>query len=156
MSEIVLETEGLTMEFSGFVAVRDVSLKVRQGSIHALIGPNGAGKTTFVNLLTGVLAPSAGRILLEGRDITAEKPDRRVRRGRSDAVVLSGRRLRRLRCLLRGARPRVRRALRRLLRVLPGRRGLFEWHLRLRAHLHGGYVRRAGRVRRHVRGLRHG
>ena len=50
--DIVLETEGLTKEFRGFVAVRDVRLQVRRGSIHALIGPNGAGKTTCFNLLT--------------------------------------------------------------------------------------------------------
>ncbi len=70
MSEIVLETEGLTMEFSGFVAVKDVSLKVRRGSIHALIGPNGAGKTTCFNLLTKFLSPTRGQIRLKGVDIT--------------------------------------------------------------------------------------
>ena len=74
MSDIVLETEGLTMEFSGFVAVRDVSLKIRQGSIHALIGPNGAGKTTCFNLLTKFLSPTRGRIRLKGRDITRARP----------------------------------------------------------------------------------
>ncbi|MBM3535028.1 MAG: ABC transporter ATP-binding protein [Alphaproteobacteria bacterium] len=70
MSEIVLETEDLTMEFSGFVAVKGVSLKVRKGSIHALIGPNGAGKTTVFNLLTKFLSPTRGRIRLKGADIT--------------------------------------------------------------------------------------
>jgi branched-chain amino acid transport system ATP-binding protein len=70
MSEIVLETEGLTMEFSGFVAVKDVSLKIRRGSIHALIGPNGAGKTTCFNLLTKFLSPTRGHIRLKGVDIT--------------------------------------------------------------------------------------
>jgi branched-chain amino acid transport system ATP-binding protein len=58
--EIILETHGLTKEFAGFFAVRDVNLKVRRGSIHALIGPNGAGKTTCFNLLTKFLKPSAG------------------------------------------------------------------------------------------------
>ena len=70
MSEIILETEDLTMEFSGFVAVKGVSLKVRKGSIHALIGPNGAGKTTVFNLLTKFLSPTRGRIRLKGIDIT--------------------------------------------------------------------------------------
>jgi branched-chain amino acid transport system ATP-binding protein len=70
MSEVVLETEDLTMEFSGFVAVKGVSLKVRKGSIHALIGPNGAGKTTVFNLLTKFLSPTRGRIRFKGADIT--------------------------------------------------------------------------------------
>ena len=72
--EFILETHGLTKEFAGFFAVRDVSLKVRKGHIHALIGPNGAGKTTCFNLLTKFLQPSAGQILYKGRDITAMKP----------------------------------------------------------------------------------
>jgi branched-chain amino acid transport system ATP-binding protein len=73
-SEFVLETKGLTKEFSGFVAVRDVNLKVRRGSIHALIGPNGAGKTTCFNLLTKFLTPTRGEIIYNGRDITATAP----------------------------------------------------------------------------------
>src|SRR5712671_3569588 len=72
--EFILETHGLTKEFAGFFAVRDVALKVRRGSIHALIGPNGAGKTTCFNLLTKFLRPSAGQILYKGRDITALAP----------------------------------------------------------------------------------
>ncbi len=72
--EFILETHGLTKEFAGFFAVRDVSLKVRRGSIHALIGPNGAGKTTCFNLLTKFLQPSAGRIVYKGRDITQMAP----------------------------------------------------------------------------------
>jgi len=72
--EIILETHGLTKEFAGFFAVRDVNLKVRRGSIHALIGPNGAGKTTCFNLLTKFLKPSAGQILYKGKDITAMAP----------------------------------------------------------------------------------
>jgi branched-chain amino acid transport system ATP-binding protein len=74
VSDIILETAGLTKEFAGFVAVDDVSLRVRQGSIHALIGPNGAGKTTCFNLLTAFLAPTRGRIHFKGRDITGMKP----------------------------------------------------------------------------------
>jgi len=72
--DIILETEGLTKQFRGFVAVKDVTLRVRRGSIHALIGPNGAGKTTCFNLLTHFLAPTRGRIRYNGRDITAAKP----------------------------------------------------------------------------------
>jgi branched-chain amino acid transport system ATP-binding protein len=72
--EFILETHGLTKEFAGFFAVRDVTLKVRRGSIHALIGPNGAGKTTCFNLLTKFLKPSAGQIRYKGQDITAMAP----------------------------------------------------------------------------------
>src|SRR6266849_6828555 len=74
MSEIILETEGLTKEFAGFVAVNGVTLRVQRGTIHALIGPNGAGKTTCFNLLTKFLQPTRGRILYKGRDITALAP----------------------------------------------------------------------------------
>ena len=81
MSDYVLETHGLTKEFTGFVAVSDVSLRVRRGAIHALIGPNGAGKTTCFNLLTKFLKPSAGRILFNGIDITGEAPQQIARRG---------------------------------------------------------------------------
>jgi len=77
----ILETIGLEKRFGGIVATNDVSLAVEKGARQALIGPNGAGKTTFINLLTGVLAPSGGRILLDGADITALKPHQRVRRG---------------------------------------------------------------------------
>jgi len=80
-TNIILETKGLTKEFRGFVAVRDVALRVRRGSIHALIGPNGAGKTTVFNLLTKFHIPSAGQILFNGADITQEKPAQVARRG---------------------------------------------------------------------------
>jgi branched-chain amino acid transport system ATP-binding protein len=72
--DVILETHGLTKEFRGFVAVNNVSLKVRRGTIHALIGPNGAGKTTCFNLLTHFLVPTRGRILYNGRDSTGAKP----------------------------------------------------------------------------------
>jgi branched-chain amino acid transport system ATP-binding protein len=78
---LALRTEGLVKRFGGLVATDDVSFRLEQGARHALIGPNGAGKTTFINLLTGVLAPSAGRIFLGGADITAMRPELRVRRG---------------------------------------------------------------------------
>ena len=77
----VLETAGLEKHFGGIAAVNGVSLTIEKGARHALIGPNGAGKTTVINLLTGVLRPSAGRIVLEGRDITALQAHKRVRLG---------------------------------------------------------------------------
>ena len=78
---IVLETRGLTKRFGGLIATNDVSLSVEKGARHALIGPNGAGKTTLINLLTGVIQPSAGSIRLEGEDITGLSQNARVRRG---------------------------------------------------------------------------
>ncbi|UEM02753.1 ABC transporter ATP-binding protein [Skermanella rosea] len=77
----ILETRNLTKEFKGFIAVKDVNLQVRRGSIHALIGPNGAGKTTVFNLLTKFLTPSGGQILFNGNDITRVKPADIARRG---------------------------------------------------------------------------
>jgi ABC-type antimicrobial peptide transport system ATPase subunit len=79
--DTILETRGLTKEFKGFVAVKDVSLKVRRGSIHALIGPNGAGKTTCFNLLTHFLTPTRGQIFYKGREITGSSPSRIARMG---------------------------------------------------------------------------
>jgi len=72
--DIILETRGLTKEFKGFVAVQNVSLQVRRGTIHALIGPNGAGKTTCFNLLTHFLVPTHGQIFYNGREITGSSP----------------------------------------------------------------------------------
>ncbi len=74
MSDFILETEGLTKEFRGFVAVNGVALQVRRGTIHALIGPNGAGKTTCFNLLTKFLTPTRGAIRYNDRDITGAQP----------------------------------------------------------------------------------
>ncbi|WIM14253.1 ABC transporter ATP-binding protein [Enhydrobacter sp.] len=76
-----LETRGLARRFGGLVATRNVSFALERGARHALIGPNGAGKTTFVNLLTGVLTPTSGQVLLAGEDITRLAPEARVRRG---------------------------------------------------------------------------
>ena len=81
VSPIVLETEGLSKEFLGFVAVNDVNLRVAEGTVHALIGPNGAGKTTCFNLLTKFLQPTRGAIRFQGRDITRMKPARVARLG---------------------------------------------------------------------------
>jgi ABC-type branched-subunit amino acid transport system ATPase component len=77
----VLETRGLDKHFGGIIAANEVSLKIEKGARHALIGPNGAGKTTVVNLLTGMLRPTAGQILLDGNDITHVQPHERVRLG---------------------------------------------------------------------------
>ena len=81
MQDIILETQGLTKEFRGFVAVNDVSLRVQRGQIHALIGPNGAGKTTCFNLLTKFLTPTRGKITFNGLDITRDSPAHIARRG---------------------------------------------------------------------------
>jgi branched-chain amino acid transport system ATP-binding protein len=78
-----LETIGLEKHFGGLRVTRNLSLKVARGARHALIGPNGAGKTTVINQLTGVLKPNAGRILLEGQDITDLPVHKRVLRGLS-------------------------------------------------------------------------
>ena len=81
ISDVVLAAEGLIKRFDGITATNNVSLRLRRGARHALIGPNGAGKTTLINLLTGVLAPTHGRITLDGHDITRLAPHARVRRG---------------------------------------------------------------------------
>ncbi|WP_421992257.1 ABC transporter ATP-binding protein [Roseococcus sp.] len=81
MSDTILETQGLTKEFLGFLAVQNVNLSIRRGSIHGLIGPNGAGKTTCFNLLTKFLQPTRGTITYDGRDITNMKPAEVARLG---------------------------------------------------------------------------
>src|ERR1700709_1541742 len=80
---IALETIGLEKHFGGLNVTRDLSLRIEQGARHAPIGPNGAGKTTVINLLTGVLKPNGGRVLLEGNDITDLPVHQRVTRGLS-------------------------------------------------------------------------
>jgi branched-chain amino acid transport system ATP-binding protein len=79
--DTVLQADGLVMRFGGITATNNVSLQLRRGARHALIGPNGAGKTTLINLLTGVIKPTEGAVLLEGRDVTGLTPHRRVRLG---------------------------------------------------------------------------
>jgi ABC-type branched-subunit amino acid transport system ATPase component len=81
MTETRLETRALSRSFGALKAVRDIDFKLDAGARHALIGPNGAGKTTFINLLTGVLPPSNGRVLLKGRDITTAAQAERVKLG---------------------------------------------------------------------------
>ena len=81
MTATVLAAQGLVMKFGGITATNNVTLNLQKGARHALIGPNGAGKTTLINLLTGVLQPTQGRIVLDGDDITELAPYQRVRRG---------------------------------------------------------------------------
>jgi branched-chain amino acid transport system ATP-binding protein len=81
MTEIRLETQALSRHFGALVAVQNVDFKLDAGARHALIGPNGAGKTTFINLLTGVLMPTRGRVLLAGRDISGKAQAERVKLG---------------------------------------------------------------------------
>ena len=81
ISDVILETRGLTREFGGFVAVDNVDFSVQEGSLHALIGPNGAGKSTMFNLLTKFLPQSAGTIFYKGVDISSERPATLARRG---------------------------------------------------------------------------
>ena len=79
--ELVLATENLSKSFGGLKASDDVTLALHRNELHAVIGPNGAGKSTLVNLLAGEFAPTAGRILLEGRDITGLNAWKRVHAG---------------------------------------------------------------------------
>lgn len=76
MGETFLRTEQLCKNFGGLMATNNVSLEFERGRVHAIIGPNGAGKTTLINLLSGDLLPSAGRIYFSGRDITQLPPNR--------------------------------------------------------------------------------
>ncbi|HVL36421.1 MAG TPA: ABC transporter ATP-binding protein [Burkholderiales bacterium] len=78
---VALATHGLHKRFGSLVVAQDIALALPQGSRYALIGPNGAGKTTLINLITGMLRPDAGEIRLGGRDITALRPEARVKAG---------------------------------------------------------------------------
>jgi branched-chain amino acid transport system ATP-binding protein len=84
-----LTTERLRRSFRGYVAVDDVSLSIEAGARHALIGPNGAGKTTLINLLTGVLRPDAGEVMLGSERVTRLPPHARVKRGLSRTFQLN-------------------------------------------------------------------
>jgi ABC-type branched-subunit amino acid transport system ATPase component len=81
MSTAALETRGLCKKFGALEVAREINFRLEKGARHALIGPNGAGKTTFINLLTGLLAPSRGAVLLDGDDVTRLPQARRVKRG---------------------------------------------------------------------------
>jgi len=86
----ILATQGLSKSFGGLRAVRDVTLGLSRHELHAVIGPNGAGKSTFVNLLTGQLKPTAGRLFLEGRDITGTPPWEMPRQSADSQFFASG------------------------------------------------------------------
>jgi branched-chain amino acid transport system ATP-binding protein len=77
----LLQVEGASKRFGNLVAIDEVSLTVEPGELRAIIGPNGAGKTTFFNLVSGLVAPTSGAILFEGRDVTTLAPEKRVARG---------------------------------------------------------------------------
>jgi branched-chain amino acid transport system ATP-binding protein len=81
MDDFILETIDLRKEFDALVAVDDVSIKVKQHSLHAIIGPNGAGKTTFFNLLSGNLEPTRGSVIFKGRNITRQPVHRTIHSG---------------------------------------------------------------------------
>ncbi len=81
MSAVLLETQGLSKSFGALEVARSIDFRLEAGARHALIGPNGAGKTTFINLLTGLLVPSRGSVVLEGEDVTALAQAKRVKRG---------------------------------------------------------------------------
>ncbi len=81
MSEFALATRGLNRQFGSLRVAQSIDISLPKGARYALIGPNGAGKTTLINMITGMLRPDSGRILLGGEDITALKPDARVKRG---------------------------------------------------------------------------
>lgn len=81
MAEVLLAASGLTKRFGGLAAVHDVSLDLWRDRIHAVIGPNGAGKSTLTHLLSGDLLPSAGSVMLLGRDVTGWPPEKISRAG---------------------------------------------------------------------------
>ncbi|MCB1797093.1 MAG: ATP-binding cassette domain-containing protein, partial [Candidatus Competibacteraceae bacterium] len=86
---IALETRELNRRFGALAATDNVTFKLQTGARHALIGPNGAGKTTLINLLTGVITPSSGTILLSGHDITSLTPNKRVKLGLARTFQIS-------------------------------------------------------------------
>ncbi len=89
MSQVLLETNGLTVRFGGHVAVDGVSCAFRAGELTAIVGPNGAGKTTYFNLISGQIAASAGTVKLMGEDVTRASVADRCRRGLGRAFQLT-------------------------------------------------------------------
>jgi branched-chain amino acid transport system ATP-binding protein len=81
MSTPILEATGIVKQYGKFMALGGVDLRVMPGTVHSVIGPNGAGKTTLFHMLTGTRPVSAGRIVFEGKDVTAEADYQRVQRG---------------------------------------------------------------------------
>jgi branched-chain amino acid transport system ATP-binding protein len=89
VSAPALEARGLMRRFGALIATDDISFAIQRGARQALIGPNGAGKTTLINLLTGVVKPTAGQVLLQGRDVTHLASSARVRMGLSRTFQIS-------------------------------------------------------------------
>jgi len=79
--DVILEVINVTKKFGELIALNNVSFKVRRGEILAIIGPNGAGKTTLINIISGILKPTAGRLVYEGVDITHVRPSKRAKMG---------------------------------------------------------------------------
>ena len=71
----ILRTQALTRSFGGLVALRDIDLAVREGTIHAVIGPNGSGKTTLFNVISGIYPPTSGKVEFLGRDAVGRRPE---------------------------------------------------------------------------------
>ena len=82
MAEVLLRGSGITRRWGGLVAVNDVTLDFERGAVHAVIGTNGAGKSTLINILSGEIPPSQGRVELLGHDVTTWPQPRRARAGR--------------------------------------------------------------------------
>ena len=145
-ADFILTTDGLTKEFAGFVAVRNVDLRIRRGTIHALIGPNGAGKSTCFNLLTKFIEPSSGTIIYNGRDITGSPPAEIARLGlvRSFQISAVFPHL----SVLENVRIAVQREARRLLRLLAPGNGAATPQRALRALLDAVGPRRFAACRR--------
>jgi ABC-type uncharacterized transport system ATPase subunit len=78
-SEVLLEARGITKRFPGVVANDDLSLSIRKGEIHTILGENGAGKTTLINILSGMLQPDEGQVLVRGENVTIESPAKALR-----------------------------------------------------------------------------
>lgn len=87
--DALLQAQDLTRAFGSFRAVDGVSLEVAEGTIHAVIGPNGAGKTTLFRLLSGILRPTSGRLVLAGQDVTGQRPHVIARRGLAQSFQLT-------------------------------------------------------------------
>ncbi len=81
VTDTLLSTQGVTKRFGGFYALRDLTMEVKRGSIHAVIGPNGAGKTTLFNLLSGTLTPDSGSLLLDDNELQGLRPNHRTAKG---------------------------------------------------------------------------
>lgn len=79
----LLEAAGVTVQFGGNVALREISISVERSTVTGLIGPNGAGKTTLFNVITGLLRPQSGRVMIDGKDVTRMPPYKRARHGLS-------------------------------------------------------------------------